>query len=262
MPLRNNAGAVVDAESWKEEKDVEGKGFWQRPVRSSASGAFPSYRSGEPATAATRDQQHAFQAELSRQALPSAEWIREMCKDARDLVIGCGSYVCSPSCFKYHSTKASQICRHSFYHRVTIYTEDEKHERRLRRRGKPLRGSIGIFRETDYGMAGRIITFQMHPWETSTNYASLVAMRCNVDVQDMRRVLPPRLWMNPSELEPAAKEEDRNTYNHGAYPQRYSGFSVGAQDTWGWMRHLNTTAGRERELVLFTDWYDGQCGRC
>ena len=104
-------------------------------------------------------------------------------------------------------------------------------------------------------MAGRIITFQMHPWETSTNYASLVAMRCNVDVQDMRRVLPPRLWMNPSELEPDAKEEDRNTYNHGAYPQRYSGFSVGAQDTWGWMRHLNTTAGREWDLVLFTDWH-------
>ena len=100
LPLRNNAGAVVDAESWKEEKDVEGKGFWQRPVRSSASGAFPSYRSGEPATAATSDQQHAFQAELSRQALPSAEWIREMCKDARDLVIGCGIHVCSPSCFK------------------------------------------------------------------------------------------------------------------------------------------------------------------
>ena len=138
---------------------------------------------------------------------------------------------------------------------MTLYTEDEQHEKQWRRRGKPLRGCIGIFRETEYGMAGRILTFQLHPWETSTNYAALVAARCNVDVQDMRRVLPPRLWMHPDELEPDAKEEDRNTFNHGAYPQRYKGFSVGAQDTWGWFRHLNTTAERAWDLVVFTDWH-------
>ena len=68
-----------------------------------------------------------------------------------------------------------------------------------------------------------------------------MAARCNVDVHDMRRVLPPRLWIHPDELEPEAKEQDRITYNHGAYPQRYKGFSVGAQDTWGWFLHLNTT---------------------
>ena len=178
-----------------------------------------------------------------------------MCQDARDLVIGCGIHVCSPSCFKYHSNKASQICRHNFYHRVTVYTEDEKHEKQLRRRGKSLRGCIGIFRETDYGMAGRIITFQLHPWETSTAYAALVAMRCNVDVQDMRRVLPPRLWMSPDDLEPDAEEEDRNTYNHGAFPQRYRGFSLGPQDAWGWYRHLNTSPCRKWDMVVFTDWH-------
>ena len=87
--------------------------------------------------------------------------------------------------------------------------EGDSQECRLRTRGKALRGCIGIFRETGYGMAGRIGTFQLHPGETTTKYAALVSARCNVDAQVMRRVLPPRLWMEASELEPPANEEDR-----------------------------------------------------
>ena len=49
--------------------------------------------------------------------------------------------------------------------------------------------------------------------------------------------------------------EDRTTYNHGAYPQRYKGFSVGSQDSWGWFQHLNTTADKAWDLVVFTDWH-------
>ncbi|CAK0841403.1 unnamed protein product, partial [Prorocentrum cordatum] len=193
---------------------------------------------------------------------PQELWFYEsgfaMCRDVRELVIGCGIHVCSPSCYKYHSdrTRGSQICRHNFYNLVKLctWTEGEdSRECRLRTRGKALRGCIGIFRETDYGMAGRIVTFQLHPGETSTKYAALVAARCNVDVQDMRRVLPPRLWMDASELEPPANEEDRKSYNHGLYPQRYADFSVGAREDWGWFQHLNTTPAEKWDLVVLTD---------
>ena len=102
----------------------------------------------------------------------------------------------------------------SIAHVVTLYDEEDT-ELRKRRRGKPLRGCIGIFRDTRFGMAGRIITFQMHPWECSTNYAALVAMRCNVDVQDLRRVLPPTMWMPAEELEPVGQETEGETW-HGA----------------------------------------------
>ena len=56
-------------------------------------------------------------------------------------------------------------------------------------------------------MAGRVLTFQTQPFECSTNYVALVAMRCNVDVQDLRRVLPPWIWMRHEDLEPEAREE-------------------------------------------------------
>ena len=96
-----------------------------------------------------------------------------MCQDARELTIGCGIHVCSSSCFKYNSKNKRKICRHNFYNRVAVFTVDEMHEMKIRRRGKPLRGCIGIFPETEYGMAGRILTFQLHRWETSTHYAAL-----------------------------------------------------------------------------------------
>ena len=80
-------------------------------------------------------------------------------------MIGCAVHVCSPSCFKYHSKGASHICRHNFFHVVTLCGEAAEQEVRIRRRGKALRGCIGIFRDTRYGMAGRILTYQMHPWE-------------------------------------------------------------------------------------------------
>ncbi|CAK0862670.1 unnamed protein product [Prorocentrum cordatum] len=49
--------------------------------------------------------------------LPSDERIGENCRDARELVIGCGIHHCSPSCYKYHSDKkfGSKIGRRFFY---------------------------------------------------------------------------------------------------------------------------------------------------
>ncbi|CAK0850189.1 unnamed protein product, partial [Prorocentrum cordatum] len=243
--FRADGGAeMATAEQLGDGGETEPQGYWRRPLSSSASGIFPRCRGGGTLA----------------ESLPSEEWIREMCRDVRELVIGCGIHVCSPSCYKCHSdkTRGSQICRHSFYNLVTLctWTEGEdSRECRLRTRGKALRGCIGIFRETDYGVAGRIVTFQLHPGETSTKYAALVSARCNVDVQDMRRVLPPRLWMDASELEPPANEEDRKSYNHGLYPQRYADFSVGAREDWGWFQHLNTTPAEKWDLVVVTDWH-------
>ncbi|CAK0814408.1 unnamed protein product, partial [Prorocentrum cordatum] len=223
LPLRNNDGEAVDGDAaWTEQRAAENKGHWRRPLSSSASGIFPRYRGGG----------------TMAESLPSDEWIREMCRDARELVIGCGIHVCSPSCYKYHSdkTRGAQICRHNFYNLVTLCTwpkGGDSQECRLRTRGKALRGCIGIFRGTDYGMAGRIVTFQLHPGETSTKYAAVVSARCNVDVQ-----------------------EDRESYKHGLYPQRYADFSVGAREDWGWFQHLNTTSAEKWDLVVVTDWHE------
>ena len=96
----------------------------------------------------------------------------------------------------------------------------------------------------------------MHPFECPTNYAALVAMRCNVDVQDMRRVLPPSLWMPEKELEPDIPEEQGGTYTHGAYPQRCKDFSPGPQANWGWLQHLATTEQYANNVVIFQDWHD------
>ena len=245
LPLRNTPGDVVDAESWLSQHAEETKGMWGRPVSAWASGTFPSYRRGEEEE----------KPQALKNAIPSDEWLRAMCADARDLVLGCAIHFCSPSCHKYHSKGTSHICRHNFYHVVTFVDEDWTEIRR-RRRGKELRGCIGIFRDTRYGMAGRILTFQLHPWECPSNYAALVAMRCNVDVQDLRRVLPPRLWMPEAELEPVVEAENADNYTHGAYPQRVKQFSVGAQQDWGWFHHLGCTEHYAHEMVVCSEWHD------
>ena len=227
--------------------------MWTKKISEWASGKFPSYRVGERDRAeATRSNAEALV--KLREAIPAEDFVREMCRDARDLVIGCAVHLCSPSCFKYHSTGKSQICRHNFYHVVSFATEDYVEVRR-RRKGKPLRACLAIVRETQYGMAGRILTFQMHPWECSTSYAGMVALRCNLDVQDLRRTLSPRVWMPPEELEPEATEDQLEySYMHGAYPQRLKDFSLGPQENWGWFQHLGTTDQASQQFLSFQDW--------
>ena len=60
-------------------------------------------------------------------------------------------------------------------------------------------------------------------------------------VQDLRRTLPPHMWLPRTELEPEAAEESSDTYRHGAYPQRLRDWSLGSQPTWGWLQHLHCT---------------------
>ncbi len=59
-----------------------------------------------------------------------------------------------------------------------------------RREGKLLRNVISIEIAADAGMRRRLYTFQRHPSEGPTNYVGLVCIRCNLDVQALRRLLP------------------------------------------------------------------------
>ena len=127
-------------------------------------------------------------------------------------------HICGESCFKYSGNKVQQICRHGFYH------VSEFAEWRRRRRGKALRNTLVVVEQTKYGMQGRILSLQEHPFECQSNYAGLAALRCNLDVQDLRRVsalrrqaqgAPPGdlYWLRPGECLP----------------------HVGDQPTWGTM---------------------------
>ena len=220
-----------------------------------ASGTFPPYRLGERThirgPSRDADVENSF-----REAVPSEEFVRDLCRDARDLVIGCAIHLCSPSCYKYHSKGTSHICRHQFYHVVNFATWDDnpenQKEARFRRRGKPLRACVAIIRETTYGMAGRLFTYQLHPWECSTNYAAMVAMRCNLDVQDLRRAVRPDIWMASEDQEPEPITDYASM--HGAYPQRVKNFSLGTQENWGWMQHLATTTDASEHFFVDQDW--------
>jgi len=249
MPLRGQDGSEIDATAWAAEFEEARKKLWGQPVSNTAPGKRPGYCSQHEFLTAHELNAEAVQ-EL-RAALPSDAFIREACADARDLVIGCAVHVCSPSCWKYHSSGKSQICRHNFYHVVVLVTESGVSVKR-RRQGKPLRGCLAICRDTRFGMAGRVLTFQTQPWECPSNYAALLALRCNIDVQDMRRVPPPWVWMLPEEVEPEVGEEDEA--RHGAYPQRVRGCSLGPQPEWGWMAHLGTTEECRRLVLPTVDW--------
>ena len=107
-------------------------------------------------------------------------------------------HACSESCYKYSdaSSVRFKICRHGFYHVVNVFEGC-----RVRRKGKALRPSIhiGSEAEADYGMQGRMRPIQLTPFECQTCYGGLVAGRHNLDLQDMRRVLDPALWLDSEE---------------------------------------------------------------
>jgi len=237
MPLRDGSGQEVDLATWTTNFAATKQSIWSQSISDTAAGRQPKYCLQHDFW--TSHNLNETVAQELQDALPSEAFIQDVCKDARDLVIGSAVHLCSPSCWKYHSSKLTQICRHGFYH-VVILTDWNGTVLKRRRQGKHLYGCLAICRDTRFGMAGRIITFQTHPYECPTNYAAIVAMRCNIDVQDLRRVPPPKFWMLPEELEPEviSSEEERHVH----YPQRLSEFSLGSQNEWGWMKHLATTS--------------------
>ena len=75
---------------------------------------------------------------------------------------------------------------------------------RVRRKGKALRPCVHVCGELEleYGQAGRLRPIQLSPFECQSSFGGLVAGRHNLDLQDMRRVLDPKLWALDDDLLP------------------------------------------------------------
>jgi hypothetical protein len=150
----------------------------------------PSYRHRGP----LRQQQFRLEEELSAE-----EWEEHFYKDLYSLIPPLLKHICTDSCYKYSdsSKKAWKICRHGFYYMVVL-TEDCK----CRRKGKSLRNILLVIKQNSFGMQGRIMPFQQTPFEVQSNYGGIVTGRNNLDVQDMRRVLDPEVWLQEGETLP------------------------------------------------------------
>ena len=64
-------------------------------------------------------------------------------------------------------------------------------------------------------MQGRLLMFQEQPFEVQTNYAGAGALRCNFDVQDLRRVLPESLWKLEEEAYPSLPVDEAHAKELG-----------------------------------------------
>ena len=51
-----------------------------------------------------------------------------------------------------------------------------------------MRNALFVVKQNKFGMQGRVLLFQEHPFECQSNYAGVAALRCNFDLQDLRRV--------------------------------------------------------------------------
>ena len=116
-------------------------------------------------------------------------------------------HICGESCYKYSGPRVEHICRHGFYYIVSLA------DFRRRRRGKPLRNGLFVIKQSKFGMEGRVMLFQEHPFECQSNYAGIGAIRCNFDAQDMRRILPTERWLAEEDVLP----------------------HIGSRDHWGYM---------------------------
>ena len=121
-------------------------------------------------------------------------------------------HICGDSCFKYSGTKVEHICRHGYYYIISLANGNWKR----RRRGKQLRNALFVVRQSKYGMQGRVMVFQEHPFEC--------ALRCNFDVQDLRRVFDPRQCYSRREENPEGWLDDSEDLPH-----------LGDRPDWGYM---------------------------
>jgi hypothetical protein len=120
-------------------------------------------------------------------------WQRLFAEDVMQLAQEILIHICGDSCYKYSGARMQHICRHGYYYVISLA------DFRRRRRGKPLRNALFVIRKTGFGMEGRLMLFQEHPFECQSNYAGIGANRCNLDVQDLRRVLSPKHWLQDGE---------------------------------------------------------------
>ena len=101
-----------------------------------------------------------------------------------------------------------------------------------------------IVKSTEHGMQGRLLTFQEHPFEVQTNYAGAGALRCNFDVQDLRRVLPEKLWNLDQEVNPSLRTDENRSKEMG-----YMGF-------YEWDGESSVERGNDGSAREPTQWTD------
>ena len=95
-------------------------------------------------------------------------------------------------------------CRYGLYYICNLSEWQLRSEGvSFRRRGKALRNAVFVVGHAKHGARGRILPLQEHPFEMQTNYAAASALRCNFGVQDLRRLLPVRLWLSEGERLPS-----------------------------------------------------------
>jgi hypothetical protein len=123
------------------------------------------------------------------EAMCAAEWEKLFSEDILELAREILVHICGESCYKYSGARVQHICRHGYYYVVSLA------DYRRRRKGKPLRNVLFVIKQTKFGMEGRVMLFQEHPFECQSNYAGIGSVRCNLDVQDLRRVLSPAHWL-------------------------------------------------------------------
>ena len=105
-------------------------------------------------------------------------------------------------------------------------------------------------------MQGRLLLFQEHPFEVQTNYAASAALRCNFDVQDLRRVLPEHLWKPDDVALPSLRideDRDKEMGYMGVYEWDGEGF-VERQP--GRTSGENTEPEQWRDEMTRSDWRD------
>ena len=191
LPLRDHTGHELQPGAAPAPRES----VYTKRLHEFAVSTFPSYRrlstmhaseviSDEGVGSKTREKVGAIVG-----GLDADTWEYKFGEDVRRLATEILIHVCGDSCFKYSGSKTTQICRHGFYYVVVL--EDW----RRRRRGKPLRNALVVVRQSKFGMQGRILHFQEHPFECQSNYAALGALRCNFDMQDLRRVFPEENWL-------------------------------------------------------------------
>ena len=125
-------------------------------------------------------------------------WEDLFAADIETLVSQILTHICGESCYKYTKAKCTHICRHGFYHVLHLAGDWKR-----RRQGKYLRNALFVVKQSEYGMQGRILGFQDHPFECLSNHGAAAVMRSNLDVQDLRRVLPEEHWLHDEEELPS-----------------------------------------------------------
>lgn len=184
LPLRDADGALKE--------DVEAAprtSVYSKPLNAFAVSRYPKYRQ----IGVLREEPEA------NDTLTSSLWQKLFSADVRELVQEVLVHICGESWFKYSGRKVERICRHGFYYIIEFVADDKKTSQagyRCRRRGKPLRNVPFVVKKNTHGLQKRLLGFQEQPFECQSNYGGVGALRCNLDVQDLRRVLPTYYWMD------------------------------------------------------------------